>query len=216
MSGTEGAPPAAGLLPSGPIERLIGLALDLDPETRHALAGLSGRAVDLDVTGVGVLRLHIDGERIRVESGQGTAGIGADVTIRGAPLSLVRFACARDRERLILGEEVVVAGDIALATRLQRIVAGMDLDLEEAFARHIGDIPAHELARGLRGLGGWMRASGAALLADASEYLRHEAAATPVAWEVERFSHAVDAVRDDVERLRVRVERLERGGTPQS
>ena len=39
-----------------------------------------------------------------------------------------------------------------------------------------------------------MRAAGTALLADVSEYLRYEAAATPVADDVERFAHAVDAI----------------------
>ena len=101
-------------------------------------------------------------------------------------------------------------GDIALATRLQRIVTRMDVDLEEALAQRIGDIPAHELSRGLRGLGDWMRAAGTALLTDVSEYLRYEAGATPVAEDVERFSNAVDAIRDDVERLEARVARLER------
>ena len=198
--------------PVGLLGRLIDAALELDPETRHALAGLSGRVVDLDITGVGVLRLRIDGERVRV--GPRDEEVDADVTIRGPPLSLLRFAFADDRAGLILSEEVRLHGDIALAARLQRIVARMDIDVEEAFAQRIGDIPAHELARGVRGLGGWMRAAGAALLEDMSEYLRYEAAATPLADEVERFSHAVDTIRDDVERLDARVGRLERRSAP--
>lgn len=195
-------------LPVGLLGRMIDAALELDPETRHALAGLSGSVVDLDVTGAGVLRLHIDGERVHV--GTREESVDAHVTIRGTPLSLLRFAFVDDRERLVLSGEVSLHGDIALATRLQRIVARMDVDVEEALAQRIGDIPAHELSRGLRGLGHWMRAAGAALLADASEYLRYEAAATPAAEDVERFSKAVDAVRDDVERLEARVARLER------
>jgi len=199
-------------LPVSLLGRMIDTALELDPETRHALAGLSGRVVDLDVAGVGVLRLHFDGERVRV--GPRDETVDADVTVRGTPLSLLRFAFADDRERLILSQEVSLRGDIALATRLQQIIARMDVDVEEALAQRIGDIPAHELSRGLRGLGDWMRAAGTALLADVSEYLRYEAAATPVAEDVERFSHAVDAIRDDVERLEARIGRLERRQAP--
>ena len=195
-------------LPVDLLGRMIDAALELDPETRHALAGLSGSVVDLDVTGVGVLRLRFDGERVRV--GPREESVDAHVTIRGTPLSLARFAFVDDRERLVLSGEVSLHGDIALATRLQRIVARMDVDVEEALAQRIGDIPAHELSRGLRGLGDWMRAAGTALLADVSEYLRYEAAATPAAEDVERFSNAVDAIRDDVERLEARVARLER------
>ena len=195
-------------LPFGLLDRLIGRALDLDPEMRGALAGLSGKMVDFEITGAGAFRLRIDGERVRVEPRDET--VDADVTIRGAPLSLLRFVLAGDRETLILGDEVSLRGDIALATRLQQIVARMDLDLEEALARRIGDAPAHEIVRGARGLGGWMRDAGAAVLADVSEYLHHEAAMTSRREEVERLAHDVDDLRDDVERLEARIARLER------
>ena len=208
----DGAQVTAGVPRFDLLERLLDGALDLDPETRRALAGLSGKVVDLDVAGVGALRLRILDERVRVEP-RSDAG-EADVTIRGAPFSLLRFALADDRERLLLGDEVGLHGDIALATRLQQIAARLDVDVEEALACRIGDIPAHEVMRGVRGVGTWMRAAGAALLADVSEYVRYEAALTPHREDVGRFSHAVDDLRDDVERLEARIERLERRQAP--
>ena len=198
----------AGPFPFGLIGRLLDGALDLDPETRAALAELSGKVVELEIAGAGALRLRIDGERIRVEPRDET--VDADVTIRGAPLSLLRFLFAGDREALILGGEVRLRGDVALATRLQQIAARMDLDPEEALARRIGDAPAHEIFRGVRGLGGWMRDAGVALLADAAQYLHYEAGLAPTRGEAERFAHAVDDLRDDVERLDARIVRLER------
>ena len=197
------------MLPYRLLERLIDGALDLDPETRGALAGLSGKVVDVESSGAGALRVHIDDGRIRVGP-RDDAG-DADVTIRGAPLSLLRFAFAGDREARVLGEEVSLRGDIALATRLQQIAAQLDIDFEEAFARRLGDAPAHELVRAARGLGGWLSGAGTALLEDASEYLRHEAAITPRRAEVDRFVNDVDDLRDDAERLEARVARLERG-----
>ena len=199
---------AAPTLPFRLLERLIDGALDLDPETRSALAGLSGKVVDLEISGAGALRLRIDDERVHI--GPRDAAGDADVTIRGAPLSLLRFAFAGDREAQILSDEVSLQGDIALATRLQQIAARMDIDFEEAFARHLGDAPAHELVRTMRGFGGWLSGTGTALLEDVSEYLRHEAAMTPRRDEVERFVNDVDDLRDDTERLEARVARLER------
>ena len=199
---------AAPALPFRLLERLIDGALDLDPETRGALAGLSGKVVDVELSGAGSLRLRIDDERVRI--GPRDDPSDADVTIRGAPLSLLRFAFAGDREARILSEEVSLQGDIALATRLQQIAAKLDIDFEEAFARHLGDAPAHELVRAMRGFGGWLSGTGTALLEDASEYLRHEAAITPRRTEVDRFVNDVDDLRDDAERLEARVARLER------
>ena len=206
-------------LPFDLLDRLIGRALDLDPETRDALAGFSGKVVDVEIAGAGAVRLRIEDGGVRTEprgelrTGPQGGACAADVTLRGAPLSLLRFALAGDREReaLLLGGEVGLRGDVALATRLQRIAARMDLDPEEALARRIGDVPAHEIVRGARGLGGWMRDAGAALLADVSEYLHHEAALTPRREDVERFARAVDDLRDDVERLEARIAGLERG-----
>ena len=54
------------------------MTLELDPETRRALADLSGSVVDLDVTGAGALRLRIDRERVRV--GPRDESVDADVT----------------------------------------------------------------------------------------------------------------------------------------
>ena len=199
---------AAPTLPFRLLERLIDGALDLDPETRSALAGLSGKVVDLEISGAGALRLRIDDERVHV--GPRDEAGDADVTIRGAPLSLLRFAFAGDREVQILSEEVSLQGDIALATRLQQIAGRMDIDFEEAFAQHLGDAPAHEFVRTMRGFGGWLSGTGTALLEDVSEYLRHEAAITPRREEVERYVNDVDDLRDDAERIEARVARLER------
>jgi len=201
-----------GALPFRVLGRIVDGALDLDPEARAALSELSGKVVDFDIAGAGSIRLRIDGEHVRVEPRDDSAG--ADVTIRGAPLSLLRFMFDDDREAMILGGEVRLQGDIALATRLQRIAARMDPDFEEALARHLGDVPAHELVRGMRGLGDWLRGAAEALMADASEYLLHETRATPRREEVDRFVHDVDDLRDGAERLEARIARLERRRAP--
>lgn len=198
----------ARALPFDLLERAIDRTLDLDPETRDALAEFSGKVVDVEVAGAGAVRLRIDGGHVRVEPRDESRVV--NVTIRGAPFSLLRFALAGDREALLLGGGVSLHGDVALAARLQRIAARMDLDLEEAFAQRIGDAPAHELFRAMRGLRGWARDAGASLLADASEYLRYETAMTPRREEAERFTHEVDDLRDGVERLEARILRLER------
>ena len=198
----------AASLPYRVIERLVDGALDLDPETRAALAGFSGKVVDLEIIGAGTLRLRIEGDGVRV--GPRDSAIDADVSIRGAPVSLLRFALTPEREALILDDDVTLSGDIGLATRLQQVAARIDVDFEEALAQRIGDVPAHELMRALLGFRAWARDAGSSLLADVSEFVRHESAMTPLGEETERFSQQVDDLRDDVERLDARIIRLER------
>ena len=195
-------------LPYRLIQRLVDGALDLNPETRAALAGFSGRVVDLEIIGAGTLRLRIEVDGLRV--GPRDSAIDADVSIRGAPLSLLRFALTPEREALILDDDVTLSGDIGLATRLQQVAARIDVDFEEALARRIGDVPAHELMRALLGLRDWAQDAGSSLLADVSEFLRHESGMTPLGEEAERFAQQVDDLRDDVERLDARIIRLER------
>ena len=78
---------AAPTLPFRLLERLIDGALDLDPETRSALAGLSGKVVDLEISGAGALRLRIDDERVHVGPRDEAGDADNEVRIRTA----VRF-----------------------------------------------------------------------------------------------------------------------------
>ncbi len=133
----------------------------------------------------------------------------ADLRILGGPFSLLRFAASKDQEEMVLGKEVILHGDTALAARLQKILSGMDIDFEELLARRIGDIPAHALMRGMHDVGERFRETGSALAADLSEYLRYEAALVARQSEGERFVQGVEDMRDDIDRLEARIALLE-------
>ena len=158
----EGAPVKAGAPPFELLERLLDGALELDPETRHVSCPAVGqgrrsrrhRRRD-------AIRLHIDDET-HPRRGPRDDALDADVTIRGAPLSLVRFVLAGDRETLILGEEVSLHGDIALATQpAADSSARMDIDFEEAIARaHRRHSRRTRSCAACVGWVGWMRAAG--------------------------------------------------------
>ena len=59
-----------------------------------------------------------------------------------------------------------------------------------------------------RSLRGWGRRVSAVVSANSTEYLQHELGALPPSHVVERFLHDVDILREDADRLAVRVERL--------
>ena len=62
----------------------------------------------------------------------------------------------------------------------------------------------------MRGLLSWARAATETFACDMGEYLREERRLTPTRFEVDDFASDVDKVRDDVERLEIRIARLGR------
>jgi ubiquinone biosynthesis protein UbiJ len=85
-----------------------------------------------------------------------------------------------------------------------------NIDWEEPLSKLFGDSVAHEVGRGVRGLVSWARVASETFSSDLGEYLREERRLTPTQLEVDDFTAHVDRVRDDVERLELRIARLDR------
>lgn len=102
-----------------------------------------------------------------------------------------------------------LAGDMELAAAVGKVLAGLRWDAEEDLSRIVGDIPAHELSRA----GGAIRheiARQARALADMlAEYWLEEHPLLAKKRHLQQFAHEVDTLRDDVERLEKRLQRLE-------
>ncbi len=199
------------------LEEALNRYLDLDPDAKLQLARLHGRVIALEILGVGVtLFLVPSPKRLQVLSQ--VDGV-PDCTLRGSPLALARLSePERGSDRLFAGE-VEIHGDTDLAHRFGKILGGMDIDWEEQLSRFTGDIVAHEVGNAARGAQRWGRDAKASLTLDLREYLQEESRILPARWEMEEFLTGVDGVRDDVERLEARIERLmrrlaERSATP--
>jgi len=192
------------------LESALNRALRLDPEWREKLAPLTGRRIGLQLEGLGlrfVLYPHEAGIRV-MGVPEGELADHADAVIRGTPLALGGMALEGD-ERALFAGEVRIEGDVELGQRFRRLLDELDLDWEEALSRLTGDAFAHHLGRTLRGLGAWGRQALETLAQDAAEYLQVESGINPTREEVEDFVREVDTLRDDVERLAARVQRLQ-------
>ena len=106
--------------------------------------------------------------------------------------------------------DVEISGNVGLAQKLQSIFRGMEIDWEEYLSHFVGDIAAHKLGNFLKGMNRFVIASGKTIGMDISEYLRFEKEALLDKTEVDEFNQAVDVLRNDVERLQKRLERLEK------
>jgi len=86
----------------------------------------------------------------------------------------------------------------------------MGIDWEEVLAQNIGDIPAHQAGRLLRGSLDWIMSTRGKLREDIGEYLQEEVRLLPSRNEIEAFMDDVSKTRSDVDRLEARIQRLEK------
>ena len=108
-----------------------------------------------------------------------------------------------------------ISGDAELAQAVQRLAKNFDPDIDGAFAGVFGDVLGVQIAKALREGLRRGREESARFARDAAEYLVEERRDVVGKPEQEAHFDAVDTLRDDVERLAARVERLRRraGGT---
>ena len=101
-----------------------------------------------------------------------------------------------------------LAGDAGTAQRFQKLLEHAKPDLEEELSTFIGDTAAHSLGELARGFGRWAKQSRSIMRDNIREYLQEESREVPSRYEVERFTKNVNRLRDDVDRLAVRIDRL--------
>jgi len=183
-------------------EKMVNKLLSLDEETLDALAILEGNVVEIDVLNTGI-RLFI------LPSARGLTLMStyedkADVSIKGTAAALLGMITA---EKVGAGD-VEIIGNVGMAHKLQSILKKVDVDWEEYLSQIIGDIAAHKVGNLLRGMSQFAKASARTIGLDISEYLRYEKEALLDKSELDEFNHAVDKIRNDVERLQKRVDRL--------
>lgn len=131
-----------------------------------------------------------------------------DVVISGSPITLARMMRGGG-ESAIRNGDVELIGDAATAQRFQKLLDFAKPDVEEELSRFIGDIAAHRIGEFARGVGGWARDARATMHDNIREYLQEENRSLPTRYEVERFTDEVSVLRDDVERIAARLDRLE-------
>jgi len=191
---------------SAGLELLLNRYLSLDPELPPRLTPLYGRVIALEVLGLGLRWYLIPGPAgIQV---LGEFEGEADCTLRGTPLALARLGNEHRRTDQLFSGAVEIQGDSELGHRFGNLLGKLDIDWEEHLSKLTGDLLAHQTGNLVRGVGAWGREARASLAQDLPEYLQEELRLLPSRFEVEEFLAQVDDLRDDVERLEQRIQRL--------
>lgn len=133
-----------------------------------------------------------------------TPGSAGDVHFRISPSAL---------PRLLAGDEaafkdVPIEGDAAFAQEISYLVRHLKWDVEEDLSKIVGDVAAHRTVTTAKSFTGWARQSGVNLAQNFKEYWTEEKPLVAKSIRLEEFARQVDTLRDDVERLEKRIEKL--------
>ena len=192
------------------LENLLNRGLPRSPRARALCAELSGRSLAIEIREVARLRVASNGLLLTVTRDDEAA----DATVSGGPLGLAALAADVPPGAAQL-RGVSIGGDAELAEKFRELVRLLRPDLEEELSLIVGDVPAHQLGRLARLALDFGRRALSTTVRNAAEYLAHERADLVSRNEGEQFLRGVDAVREDVERLAVRLELLAaRRGSP--
>jgi ubiquinone biosynthesis protein UbiJ len=184
-----------------PVTVALNHLLNAEPWARERLAAFAGATVELRFPLLPPMRFAI------TEPGRLSAA-GRDVAA-----SLVLTFGPEVVPALIRGEDhlakaVRTEGDPRLATEMLFLVRHLRWDAEEDLARVLGDAAAHRLAAGARDLFAAQREALVRTAENFAEYVREERqlVAHPALFEEHRV--AVAELRNAIDRLEKRVERL--------
>ena len=166
---------------------------------RDRLAPFAGEAVELRAPFMPAVKITIlaDG---RVEAG----GAAAALTVTVKPEVL--RALGRGEDHLM--KAVDVAGNARLAAEVMLLARHLRWDAEEDLSHLVGDVAAHRIAQGVRALVAWQMDAARRFAEALADYAIEEKRILIRRAELEAQAVHLAALRDALERLGKRIDRL--------
>ena len=131
-------------------------------------------------------------------------GASRDLDVRLSPFLLPRLAAGEEAAY----RDIEMQGDMELAQEVSFLARHLDWDAEEDLARAIGDIPAHRVMSAARAMRRWGGDASLRAAQGAAEYWTEESPLIASRVKVDSFVREVSELRDALDRLEKRIERL--------
>ena len=167
---------------------------------RARLAEHCGKRVRVELP-MGVLSVEIaeDGQ-----VSQASLDETPDLVITLPPLAAMQWIT----DRQSAWREARVEGDVELAAAISDVATNLRWDFEEDLSGVVGDVAAQRIGQSVRRLSVWPRDAAESAARGVAEFLAEEIHMLATPLEVETFTKDVDELRDSVERLQKRMDRL--------
>lgn len=189
-----------------PLANLLNRTIAESTPAREAAQQLDGKVIAIRVRDTALAMFFSIADESLLLSSDGPEE--PDLVITGSLLSLLALL-RPDGSDAIRGGTVDLSGNAEVARLFQSLLRFAKPDLEEELSSLVGDIAAHRIGEVARGVTRWAGDARRTMGGNISEYLQEESRDVPSRYEVERFSEAVNQMRDDVERAAARLNRLE-------
>ena len=181
--------------------------LALDESALQGCAEMQDYCIAIDITDLG-FQLYCHPGTWGLRFSRHAPPRDVDASISGRLMALFNLGAQNDKLSTSMRERVSFHGNVALARKVQAILADLDIDWEEALAQHSGDVLAFQIHQRARRLGEWLQGSVDSLLQTSSEYLREEVRQSPTLPEYRQFQSRLSVLKNDVARAEARLQRL--------
>ena len=198
----------------GVIETALNEYLKMDAQAPAKLASLSNKVIAITLQGWDItLYLLPDAQGIQVMSEYSGE---ADTIIKGTPVALFNMSQGDASAASMREQNITIEGDLELGQQFSQFFKQLDIDWQESIAQGFAkittpsnaDVIAHKIGRLVEGIQQWQPQAKATLEKNIAEYLQQESGILPFAEEMEPFNKVVDTIRNDVDRLEARIQRL--------
>jgi ubiquinone biosynthesis accessory factor UbiJ len=129
-------------------------------------------------------------------------------TITGSAWALGLMGISAKPMRSVFSGEIKIEGDIQTGKQFQAVFKKLDIDLEGLLAEYTGDDLAHRISQFFRSGQEWGKETIETFKLNTTEFLQEETRDLPAKPEVDIFYKQVDGLRNHLDRLNSRVERL--------
>jgi len=186
---------------------MINQYLAQDPEIAQRLAEYDGKILKVVFLGLNFIKnnhffIFIHHNTISIST---QSEFSPHVIIRGTPLNLLAVGLSKNNH---IPENIEITGDVLLINHLRTIFKDIHIDWTEILSKITGDHIACATSRLCTKLNLFKNQTSQNLSRDLREYLQEEYRFLVPRAELEDFYTNIDDLRDDTERLQVRLEML--------
>lgn len=193
----------ATMVLESPLAAALNHLLEGEAWARARLAPFAGETCELRVAPFPALRLRITGAGL-LEPASGDCTVALTLALGAQALP----ALARGEDHFVRAVEV--SGNARLASEALFLVRHLRWDAENDLAGWVGDTLAHRLAGSARALAAWHRDAAARIADGVMDYAIEEARLLARRGELAAFGRELVTLRDALDRLELRLERLGR------